>query len=67
GVNKLLPGKEIHKLSYTGFVQTGTAPLFQYGIDKADSAAKTAMASSCSGMAKAQIEIKDLAAAKSAL
>mgnify|MGYP000632424195 FL=1 len=66
GVNKLLPVKEI-KLSYPGFAQTGKALLFQYGIDKADSPAKTAIASSCSGIAKPHTEIKDLAAAKSAL
>ena len=66
GVNKLLPVKEI-KLSYPGFVQTGKALLFQYGIDKTDSTAKTAIASSCSGIAKPHTEIKDLAAAKSAL
>lgn len=66
GVNKLLPVKEI-KLSYPGFVQTGKALLFQYGIDKTDSTAKTVIASSCSGIAKPHTEIKDLAAAKSAL
>lgn len=66
GVNNLLPIKEI-KLSYTGFVQTGKALLFQYGIDKADSTEKTAIASSCSGIAKPHTEIKDLAAAKLAL
>ena len=66
GVNKLLPVKEIN-LSYPGFVQTGKALLFQYGIDKTDSTAKTAIASSCSGIAKPHTEIKDLAAAKSAL
>ena len=65
----LLPVKEINKLSYTGFTQTGKDPilLFQYGIDKADSTEKTAIASSCSGIAKPHTEIKDLAAAKSAL
>ena len=67
GVNKLLPVKEINKLSYTGFAQTGRALLFQYGIDKADSPAKTAIASSCSRIAKPHTEIKDLAAAKLAL
>ncbi|EFC52408.1 PilW family protein [Neisseria sp. P0009.S001] len=67
GVNKLLPVKEINKLSYTGFAQTGKALLFQYGIDKADSTEKTAIASSCYGIAKPHTEIKDLAAAKSAL
>ena len=67
GVNKLLPVKEINKLSYTGFDQTGKALLFQYGIDKTDSAAKTAIASSCSGIAKPHTEIKELAAAKLAL
>lgn len=66
GVNNLLPIKEI-KLSYAGFAQTGRALLFQYGIDKADSPAKTAIASSCSRIAKPHTEIKDLAAAKSAL
>lgn len=66
GVNNLLPVKEI-KLSYPGFVQTGKALLFQYGIDKADSTEKTAIASSCYGIAKPHTEIKDLAAAKSAL
>lgn len=66
GVNKLLPVKEI-KLSYPGFVQTGKALLFQYGIDKTGSGAKTAIASSCYGIAKPHTEIKDLAAAKSAL
>ena len=66
GVNNLLPIKEI-KLSYTGFAQTGKALLFQYGIDKADSPAKTAIASSCSRIAKPHTEIKDLAAAKLAL
>ena len=67
GVNNLLPVKEINKLSYTGFTQTGKALLFQYGIDKANPAAKTAIVSSCSGIAKPQTEIKDLAAAKLAL
>ena len=42
-VNKLLPVKEINKLGYAGFAQTGKALLFQYGIDKANPAAKTAM------------------------
>ncbi|HHK6066542.1 MULTISPECIES: PilW family protein [Neisseria] len=67
GVNKLLPVKEINKLGYAGFAQTGKALLFQYGIDKANPAAKTAIASSCFGIAKPQTEIKDLAAAKMAL
>ena len=69
GVNNLLPVKEINKLSYSGFAQTGKDPilLFQYGIDKANPAAKTAIVSSCSGIAKPQTEIKDLAAAKFAL
>ena len=69
GVNKLLPVKEINKLSYSSFAQTGKDPilLFQYGIDKADSTEKTAIASSCYGIAKPHTEIKDLAAAKSAL
>ena len=66
-VNNLLPVKEINKLGYTGFAQNGTALLFQYGIDKANPAAKTAIVSSCSGIAKPQTEIKDLAAAKLAL
>lgn len=66
GVNNLLPIKEI-KLSYAGFAQTGRVLLFQYGIDKADSPAKTAIASSCSHIAKPHTEIKDLAAAKLAL
>ena len=66
-VNKLLPVKEINKLGYAGFAQTGKALLFQYGIDKANPAAKTAIVSSCSGIAKPQTEIKDLAAAKLAL
>lgn len=66
GVNKLLPVKEIN-LSYPGFTQIGPALLFQYGIDKANPAAKTAIVSSCSGIAKPQTEIKDLAAAKLAL
>ena len=67
GVNNLLPIKEINKLGYAGFAQTGKALLFQYGIDKANPAAKTAIVSSCSGIAKPQTEIKDLAAAKLAL
>ena len=64
--NNLLPIKEI-ELSYPGFTQKGKALLFQYGIDKADAAAKTAIVSSCYGIAKPHTEIKDLAAAKSAL
>ncbi|MCL5078032.1 pilus assembly protein PilW [Neisseria perflava] len=64
--NNLLPIKEI-ELSYPGFTQKGKALLFQYGIDKADAAAKTAIVSSCFGIAKPHTEIKDLAAAKSAL
>ena len=69
GVNNLLPVKEINELSYTGFAQTGKALLFQYGIDidKKNPTAKTAIASSCYGIAKPHSEIKDLAAAKSAL
>ena len=70
GVNNLLPVKEI-KLSYPGFVQPDNekALLFQYGIDidKKNPTAKTAIASSCSVIAKPHTEIKDLAAAKSAL
>lgn len=67
GVNNLLPIKEINKLGYAGFAQTGKALLFQYGIDKANPAAKTAIVSSCSGIAKPQKEIKDLDAAKTVL
>ena len=67
GVNKLLPVKEINKLGYASFAQTGKALLFQYGIDKANPAAKTAIVSSCFGIAKPQTEIKDLNAAKTAL
>ena len=67
GVNNLLPIKEINKLGYAGFAQTGKALLFQYGIDKANPAVKTAIVSSCSGIAKPQTEIKDLDAAKTAL
>lgn len=70
GVNKLLPVKEI-KLSYPGFVQPDNekALLFQYGIDidKKNPTAKTAIASSCSVIAKPHTEIKNLEAAKSAL
>lgn len=67
-VNKLLPVKEIN-LSYPGFTQIGPALLFQYGIDidKKNPTAKTAIASSCSSIAKPHTEIKDLAAAKLAL
>jgi type IV pilus assembly protein PilW len=57
--NNLLPIKEI-ELSYPGFTQKGKALLFQYGIDKADAAAKTAIVSSCSRIAKPQTKIKDL-------
>ena len=67
GVNNLLPIKEINKLGYAGFAQTGKALLFQYGIDKANPVAKTAIVSSCSGIAKPQTEIKDLDAAKTAV
>ena len=71
GVNNLLPIKEINKLSYPGFVQADNdkALLFQYGIDidEKNSTAKTAIVSSCFGIAKPHTEIKDLAAAKSAL
>ena len=68
GVNKLLPIKEINKLSHTGFKQISKpALLFQYGIDKENPTAKTAIVSSCYGIAKPHTEIKDLAAAKSAL
>lgn len=67
GVNNLLPIKEINKLGYAGFAQTGKALLFQYGIDKANPVVKTAIVSSCSGIAKPQTEIKDLDAAKTAL
>ena len=69
GVNKLLPVKEINKLSYSSFAQTGKDPilLFQYGIDKADTTEKTAIASSCYGIAKPHTKIKDLAAAKTVL
>ena len=68
GVNKLLPVKEINKLGYAGFAQTGKALLFQYGIDKANkSTAKTAIVSSCSRIAKPHTKIKDLDTAKSAL
>lgn len=71
GVNNLLPVKEINKLSYPGFVQADNdkALLFQYGIDidEKNSTAKTAIASSCSRIAKPHTEIKNLEAAKSAL
>ena len=71
GVNHLLPVKEINKLSYPGFVQADNdkALLFQYGIDidEKNSTAKTAIASSCSRIAKPHTEIKNLEAAKSAL
>ena len=67
----LLPVKEINKLSYPGFVQADNdkALLFQYGIDidEKNSTAKTAIASSCSRIAKPHTEIKNLAAAKLAL
>ena len=66
-VTKLLPVKDINKFGYAGFAQTGKALLFQYGIDKANPAAKTAIVSSCFGIAKPQTEIKDLNAAKTAL
>ena len=64
-VNNLLPVKEIN-LSYPGFKK---ALLFQYGIDidKKNPAAKTAIVSSCSRIAKPHTEIKNLEAAKSAL
>ena len=54
GVNKLLPVKEINELSYIGFAKTGNDPIpvFQYGIDKENPAAKTAIVSSCSGIIK---------------
>ena len=54
GVNNLLPVKEINELSYTGFAKTGNDPIpvFQYGIDKENPAAKTAIVSSCSGIIK---------------
>ena len=69
-VNNLLPVKKIN-LSYPGFVQADNdkALLFQYGIDidKKNPAAKTAIVSSCSRIAKPHTEIKNLEAAKSAL
>ena len=67
GVNKLLPVKEINKLSYTGFAQTGKSPAVPIRYRQSRLSCKTAIASSCSGIAKPHTEIKDLAAAKLAL
>ncbi|HFC3982731.1 TPA: PilW family protein [Neisseria gonorrhoeae] len=65
--NKLIPIEESSNINYRGFLQVGSALIFQYGIDDANASAETTVVSSCGAISKPGKQIPTLEDAKKEL
>ncbi|QWL13068.1 pilus assembly protein PilW [Neisseria gonorrhoeae] len=58
--NKLIPIAESLNINYRGFLQVGSALIFQYGIDDVNASADTTVVSSCAVISKPGKQILNL-------
>lgn len=58
--NKLIPIAESSNINYRGFLQVGSALIFQYGIDDVNASAATTVVSSCAAISKPGKQILNL-------
>lgn len=65
--NKLIPIAESSNINYRGFLQVGSALIFQYGIDDVNASAATTVVSSCAAISKPGKQIPTLEDAKKEL
>lgn len=65
--NKLIPIAESSNINYQGFLQVGSALIFQYGIDDVNASAATTVVSSCAAISKPGKQIPTLEDAKKEL
>ncbi|HFA8248066.1 TPA: PilW family protein [Neisseria gonorrhoeae] len=65
--NKLIPIAESLNIDYRGFLQVGSALIFQYGIDDVNASAATTVVSSCAAISKPGKQIPTLEDAKKEL
>ncbi|HFA8530479.1 TPA: PilW family protein [Neisseria gonorrhoeae] len=65
--NKLIPIAESLNINYRGFLQVGSALIFQYGIDDVNASAATTVVSSCAAISKPGKQIPTLEDAKKEL
>ncbi|HFC3188900.1 TPA: PilW family protein [Neisseria gonorrhoeae] len=65
--NKLIPIAESLNINYRGFLQVGSALIFQYGIDDVNASAATTVVSSCAAISKPGKQIRILEDAKKEL
>ncbi|EPG0242899.1 PilW family protein [Neisseria gonorrhoeae] len=65
--NKLIPIAESSNINYRGFLQVGSALIFQYGIDDVNASAATTVVSSCAAILKPGKQIPTLEDAKKEL
>ncbi|ROU77901.1 PilW family protein [Neisseria gonorrhoeae] len=65
--NKLIPITESPNINYRGFLQVGSALIFQYGIDDVNASAATTVVSSCAAISKPGKQIPTLEDAKKEL
>ncbi|HFB5604286.1 TPA: PilW family protein [Neisseria gonorrhoeae] len=66
-VNKLIPIAESSNINYRGFLQVGSALIFQYGIDDVNASTATTVVSSCAAISKPGKQIPTLEDAKKEL
>ncbi|HFC2610336.1 PilW family protein [Neisseria gonorrhoeae] len=65
--NELIPIAESSNINYRGFLQVGSALIFQYGIDDVNASAATTVVSSCAAISKPGKQIPTLEDAKKEL
>ncbi|EMS2791050.1 PilW family protein [Neisseria gonorrhoeae] len=65
--NILIPIAESSNINYRGFLQVGSALIFQYGIDDVNASAATTVVSSCAAISKPGKQIPTLEDAKKEL
>ncbi|HFA2399341.1 TPA: PilW family protein [Neisseria gonorrhoeae] len=65
--NKLIPIAKSSNINYRGFLQVGSALIFQYGIDDVNASAATTVVSSCAAISKPGKQIPTLEDAKKEL
>ncbi|MDO6015887.1 PilW family protein [Neisseria gonorrhoeae] len=65
--NKLIPIAESSNINYRGFLQVGSALIFQYGIDDVNASTATTVVSSCAAISKPGKQIPTLEDAKKEL
>lgn len=65
--NKFIPIAESSNINYRGFLQVGSALIFQYGIDDVNASAATTVVSSCAAISKPGKQIPTLEDARKEL